>query len=180
MNSSVTIRSGAGHGSGFVIDGSGLILTNAHVVGNAEKVNIIFRSGIEVPGFVQRVNKHRDVALIKVSVGGLRPLPINSSSLSQAQEVYAVGTPIDEGLKATITKGIISAIRTQEKTGLKLIQSDVDIQAGNSGGPLLDNMGNVVGISVSGIGLGRLSAGLNFFIPIVGGLDWLNIKVQIP
>jgi serine protease Do len=178
LNATVTIRSGVGHGSGFVVDESGLLMTNAHVVGNADKVQIIFRSGIEVPGSVQRVNKHRDVALIKIDVGGLKQLPIRVTPLKESEEVYAVGTPVDEKLKATITKGIISSIRTQEKTGLQLIQSDVDIQGGNSGGPLLDNMGNIVGISVSGIGLRKLSAGLNFFIPIVDGLNWLNVKVH--
>ena len=177
LNSTVTIRSGAGHGSGFVVDELGLIITNAHVVGNADKVKVIFRSGIEVSGTVRRVNKHRDVALIKIDVSGLNPLPIRNKPLKESEEVYAVGTPIDEKLKATITKGIISSIRIQEKTGLQLIQSDVDIQGGNSGGPLLDNMGNIVGISVAGIGLEKLSAGLNFFIPIVDGLDWLNVKV---
>jgi len=180
LNNTVTIRSGSGHGSGFVIDESGLIITNAHVVGNADKVTVVFRSGIEISGSVQRISKHRDVALIKVSVGGLKPLPINGSPLNQAEEVYAVGTPIDEDLKATITKGIISGIRTQEKTGLELIQSDVNIQGGNSGGPLLDDMGNIIGISVSGLGLGKLSVGLNFFIPIIDGLKWLNVKVEAP
>ena len=178
LNSTVTIRSGTGHGSGFAIDESGSILTNAHVVGNADKVTVVFRSGVEVPGKVERVNKHRDVALIKVNVGGLKPLPINSDPINQAEDVYAVGTPLDESLKATITKGIVSAVRTQENNGLQLIQSDVDIQGGNSGGPLLDSGGNVVGISVSGIGLKKLSTGLNFFIPIIDGLKWLNIKVQ--
>ena len=81
---------------------------------------------------------------------------------------------------ATITKGTISGIRTQEKTGLELIQSDVNIQGGNSGGPLLDDMGNIIGISVSGLGLGKLSVGLNFFIPIIDGLKWLNVKVEAP
>jgi S1-C subfamily serine protease len=65
--------------------------------------------------------------------GGLKPLPINDSPLNQAEGVCAVGTPIDEGLKTIITKGIVSGIRTQEKTGLELIQSDVNIQGGNSG-----------------------------------------------
>ena len=87
---------------------------------------------------------------------------------------------MDESLKSTVTKGIVSAIRTEENTGLKFLQSDVDIQGGNSGGPLLDNVGNIVGISVSGIGLGKLSAGLNFNIPIIDGLEWLNVKVKAP
>jgi serine protease Do len=178
INSTVTVRSGNGHGSGIIIDASGLIVTNAHVVGNADKIAIVFSSGMEIMGKVLRVNKHRDVALIKVDAGGLRPLPIRSSGLGQAEEVYAIGTPLDESLKSTITKGIVSGIRTEEKTGLKLIQSDVDIQGGNSGGSLLDNKGNVVGISVSGIGLGKLSAGLNFFIPIMDGLKWLNVKIR--
>jgi len=127
-----------------------------------------------------RFHTHRDVALVKVDAGGLKPLPIRSSIVSHAEEVYAVGTPFDESLQSTITKGIVSGIRTEEKSGLKLIQSDVDIHGGNSGGPLLDSQGNVVGISVSGIGLRKLSAGLNFFIPIIDGLEWLNVKIKAP
>ncbi len=180
INSTVTIRSGMGHGSGFIVDESGLIVTNSHVVGSAENVTIIFASGMEVKGRVLRANKHRDVALVKVDAGGLKPLPIRSSIVSHAEEVYAVGTPFDESLQSTITKGIVSGIRTEEKSGLKLIQSDVDIHGGNSGGPLLDSQGNVVGISVSGIGLRKLSAGLNFFIPIIDGLEWLNVKIKAP
>ena len=88
-------------------------------------MKIIFSSGIEVQGNVLRINKHRDVALLKINAGDLKPIPIRSSSLNQAEEVYAIGTPMDESLKSTVTKGIVSAIRTEENTGLKLIQSEM-------------------------------------------------------
>jgi S1-C subfamily serine protease len=178
LKSTVTIRTGTGHGSGFLIDESGLIITNAHVVGNSKKVTVVFNSGIEVNGRVLRINKYRDVALLKIDVGGLKTLPISHNSLNLAEEVFAIGTPLKEGLKSTITKGIVSASRIQEDTGLKYIQSDVAIQSGNSGGPLLDNKGNVAGISVAGYGVKGFSSGVNLFIPIMDGLHWLNIKVD--
>tara|TARA_B100000315_G_C14565763_1_gene582890 strand:- start:603 stop:2276 length:1674 start_codon:yes stop_codon:yes gene_type:complete len=178
LGSVVTLRTSSGHGSGFVIDKSGLILTNAHVVGESTEILIIFNSGLELKGAVLRKDKHRDVALIKVNVGGLKPIPIRMNSINITEPVFAVGTPLQEGLKATVTRGIVSALRKEEASNLEYIQSDVAIQSGNSGGPLLDKSGNIVGISVAGYGLKGFSSGINLFIPIKDGLRWLNIKID--
>mgnify|MGYP001331907664 FL=1 len=83
---------------------------------------------------------------------------------------------IGDSSSTTISKGIISAYRDHD--GLKLIQSDVNIQQGNSGGPLLDQKGNMVGVTVSGIQISGISTGLNFFIPVQDALRFLNIQLK--
>lgn len=175
--STVTLRSGGGHGSGFIISKDGYILTAAHVVGDAKKMTAKFDNGLELPAVVVRANAYRDAALLKVEVNGLTPVALESASLPKPlDEVYAIGSPLLENLNTTITRGIVSALREDEqKKGLLFIQSDVAIQGGNSGGPLLDKTGNVIGIAVSGFG--SLNAGLNFFAPIADCLKYLNIEV---
>lgn len=175
----VTIEFGEGvHGSGFFISESGLLLTNAHVVGEATKVRVVLSNGMALVGRVLRVHKLRDVALVKVDVEGAHPLPIRTRPADVGEEVYAVGTPLSEKLRASLTKGVVSAHRIKELSELPIIQADVDIQPGNSGGPLVDASGNVVGISVSGYG--DRSIGLNFFIPIRDALEKLNLRLGEP
>ena len=176
----VTIRSAWGHGSGFVISDDGYILTNQHVVGDAAELTVIFRSRLKIKGRVIRRDPVRDVALIKLDVGGLKPLPIRTRPLGLTETVYAIGSPILEDLHSTITKGIVSAFRVEKGTKLSLIQADVDISGGNSGGPLVDANGNVVGISVAGFGVKKFSAGLNLFIPIRSAIEALNIEREKP
>lgn len=177
LDSTVTIRSSNGHGSGFIVSRNGYVITNHHVVGESKEVRVIFASRLEVNGRVVRSHRVRDVALIKIQIGGLRPLPIRAELPRIAEPVYAIGSPLKEDLQSTITRGIVSALRKNEQTKLEFIQADVDIAGGNSGGPLVDLRGNVLGISVSGIGVGQLSAGLNFFIPIADALRLLNVKL---
>lgn len=177
VTGTVTIGTATGHGSGFLIASNGYILTNSHVVQESKEVAVIFSNGIKIAGRVRRADPVRDIALVKVDVRGIRPFPIRlEPKLKVFDTLYAVGTPIDRSLDATITKGIVSAFRTDEKTGLNYIQSNVDIAGGNSGGPLIDEFGNVVGVSVAGIGPKQFSSGLNLFIPIGDALAALNIR----
>ncbi|HEY9081427.1 S1C family serine protease [Magnetovibrio sp.] len=179
IESTVTVRAGSGHGSGFVVSGEGYILTNHHVVGDAGEVAVVFNTGVEVNGTVVRKDPVRDVALIQVPLRKLQSLPIRTRQpLKRLDVVYAIGSPIEERLKSTVTRGIVSAFRTEDTSALPLIQSDVDISAGNSGGPLLDQHGNVVGISVAGYSADSFSSGLNLFIPIDSALEFLNITVD--
>lgn len=175
VDANVTLTLGEDHGSGFVISEDGLILTNYHVVGEAPVIKVVLTSGLKVDGKVLRTHKLRDVALVQVPISGLTVLPIRKTPVHVGEDVFAVGTPLHRELKATVTKGIISAIRKREHTGLVDIQSDVDIQPGNSGGPLLDQSGNVVGISHSGFG--EKSIGINYFIPIHDALAKLNLEL---
>lgn len=177
LDSTVSIRTGTGLGSGFLISRDGYILTNHHVTGNAVQVVVVLRNGIEVTGTVLRRHKQRDVALIKVPLSGGDPFPIRTAEPEVTEDVYAVGNPLEEALRSTVTRGVVSATRRSEQTGLRLIQADVDIQSGNSGGPLLDTNGNVVAVAVSGYGPGGFSVGANFFIPIAAALRFLNIRI---
>jgi len=176
--SAVTILVRGGHGSGFFISEDGLILTNRHVVGDAETVNVRLLAGVEVVGRVLRRHALRDVALIKVDLTRTRPLPLRSTALRIGEEVYAIGAPVETRLAASVTRGIVSALRRELRAGVELgmIQSDAAIQGGNSGGPLLDGSGNVIGIAVEGYGVAQANAGLNFFVPIDEALSYLNIR----
>lgn len=176
IGATVTISLGDGHGSGFVISADGLILTNHHVAGQRKRVVVEFPSGLSIEGEVLRTHAQRDVALIRVPVRGLRVLPIRDEPARIGEVVYAIGTPIRHEFRASLTRGIVSAWRKDKQTRLENIQSDVDIQGGNSGGPLVDARGNVIGISMSGLG-GKFSVGLNFFIPIHDALAKLNLKI---
>ena len=176
LSSVVTIRTGSGHGSGFLVSQDGHVLTNAHVVGDSTEVAVIFSNGIEANGKVYRSNKKRDTALILLSLRVESPLPINLESTKPLDTVVAVGSPWEEALDSTLTRGIVSALRRDPVSGLNFIQTDVAISPGSSGGPLLDSRGNVVGMSVSKFVAPGVD-GISFFIPIKEVLKSLSIVV---
>jgi S1-C subfamily serine protease len=129
---------------------------------------------------VLRSHKARDVALVKVNEAAMNALPLQLELPDVAAEVYAVGTPVDEKFSTTISKGIVSAYRTEND--LKLIQSDAAIHGGSSGGALVDRFGNVVGISVSIITDSKVKIGtsINFFIPVANALEFLAVELVEP
>lgn len=167
------IFAGDGHGSGFLISSDGYLLTNRHVVGGAKYVKVRFADGTESLGEVVRSDNRRDVALVKVSPGRQAPLVLRTPPAAVGEAVFAVGTPLDPKFQGTVTKGIVSATRTYE--GLPYIQSDVVINGGNSGGPLLDEAGAVIGICVSGMEINGAPVGINLFIPIDDALKALAL-----
>ncbi|MAF94486.1 MAG: hypothetical protein CMM60_01830 [Rhodospirillaceae bacterium] len=170
----VTIETGLSFGSGFFITPT-LIMTNFHVVGNGQFMRIKLLTGRRILGEVIRRHPKRDVAIIQVEKSGNVPIPIRATPLKVTEEVYAIGSPRQKKMAGTVTRGIVSKFRTN-RSGMEDIQADVDIQGGNSGGPLLDAKGNLVGISYAGIGPpGKFSSGLNFFIPIMDALDKLRL-----
>jgi AAA+ superfamily predicted ATPase len=171
----VTIKLDDGHGSGFFISREGYLLTNHHVVKDNKFVIVKLTSGRQLPGEVLRSNKARDIALVKVNESNMTALPLMLDSPEVASEVYAVGTPRDERYSTTITKGIISAYRTEND--LTVIQSDVATHPGSSGGPMVDRFGNVVGASVSGIATSGIGTSFNFFIPIADALKFLAVEL---
>lgn len=178
-NSVVTIRNGGGHGAGFVVSADGYILTNNHVVEGNEKVMVRFRSGLELEGVVVKVHPMRDVALVKVAVGKMKPLAIRRTPVKVLEEVHAIGSPLDMNLSHTVTTGKVSAMRnfSDMHNQMSIIQADVPIYPGNSGGALVDDNGNVVGITVATMMQGGTSTNLNFFIPIMDALEKLNIRI---
>jgi S1-C subfamily serine protease len=183
LGSAVTIVFERGHGSGFFISDNGLILTNQHVVGDAETVNVRLLAGVEVVGRVLRRHARRDVALVKVDMSRTRPLPLRLEGLRVGEEVFALGAPVQTRLAGSVTRGIVSALRRELRGGVELdiIQSDAVVHGGSSGGPLLDAAGNVVGIAVEGIeSVNQRGVGTNFFIPIGDALDKLDIRLGPP
>ena len=174
--SSVTVFSGKGHGSGVFISSEGYILTNQHVVGDSKFVKIRLATGRDLLGEVVKANPQKDTALIKVEEAGFPTLPIQKKELNVGEEVYAIGTPLDAKFQNTVSKGILSGYRLEE--GTKFLQSDVTILPGSSGGALVDGKGNLVGITCKGIAFKGAMAGLNFFLPIQDSLTALDIIVE--
>jgi serine protease Do len=129
---------------------------------------------------VLRSHKARDVALVKVNESAMEALPIQLELPEVAAEVYSVGTPMLEKFSTTISKGIVSAYRTEND--LKLIQSDAAIHGGSSGGALVDRFGNVVGVSVSIMTDSQVKVGtsINFFIPVADALKFLAVELVEP
>ncbi len=175
VGSVVAIFAGDGFGSGFVV-GDGYLVTNRHVVGDAATVKVRWPDGLEFSGSVVRRDGRRDVALIRSDTRGRPPLAVRSDPLRPGDTVFAIGTPLDPRLQNTVTRGVVSAMRTID--GFAFIQSDVSINHGNSGGPLLDEKGRVVGVAVLALQPSEdTPAGINFFIPIRDALDFLAVKI---
>jgi serine protease Do len=139
VGSVVMISAGPTHGSGFLVSADGLLMTDRHVVGDAQYVKVRWSDGAEDLGEVMRTDKVRDVALVKTDAHGRQPLALRRESLKPGDTVFAIGTPLSEKFQRTMTRGIVSAYRTFE--GLNFIQSDVTVSPGSSGGPLLDEKG---------------------------------------
>ncbi len=160
-----------GSGSGFVIDPSGYIITNFHVVEPAERIDVRFLDGTIVEAEVVGTDPDSDLAIIDVDVPPERLSPVtfaNSDDLVIGQTVLAIGNPFSQDW--TLTSGIISALnRTIE--GLDgysigaVIQTDAAINPGNSGGPLLNLNGEVIGINSQIISRERANSGVGFAIP---------------
>lgn len=175
VGSVVSVFAGNGFGSGFVV-GDGYLITNRHVVGDVSTVKIKWPDGLEFSGEVLRSDARRDVALIKTDTRGRPALMVRAEPLQPGDTVFAIGTPLDPSLQNTVTRGVVSAIRTID--GLAFIQSDVTVNHGNSGGPLLDDKAKVVGLTVSRYEPDGASVGINLFIPIRDAIDFLALSIH--
>lgn len=171
----VSILAGSTLGSGVLITGDGYLLTNEHVTGRAKTVIVRWPDGSETPGEVVRADKRRDVALVKTEPPKLRPLAIRRRPVTLAETVYAIGTPRETDFAGTLTRGVVSTVQ-RVIDGQAYIQSDVAITHGNSGGPLLDERGAVVGLSVLIYEPGGVPQNINFFVPIEEALKALAIQ----
>lgn len=169
-----TVLVGGAWGSGFLISKDGYMLTNQHVVGDAAQVRIRWADKTESVADVLRTDKRRDVALLKVDATGHAALPLRTAAMQPGEPVLAIGTPLSKDFQNTITKGIVSSNRTVE--GQPFVQSDVAVDHGNSGGPLLDDAGRVVAITDWGYSPDGVSHNLNFFIPIGDALRALSLS----
>ena len=167
-----------GMGSGFIINTDGYILTNYHVIEGATEVTVTLSDGQEVTASVVNYDSDQDVAMIKINedveVPGVVELG-DSDALQPGEEVLAIGNPLSKELSSTLTKGIVSAlnrsIETQTGVSTNLIQTDTAINSGNSGGPLINTKGEVIGINTLKASDG--AEGIGFAIPIN------DVKVKI-
>ncbi len=154
-----------GIGSGFVISKDGYVLTNNHVIDNADGIFVTMFDGSEHKAEVVGSDARTDVALLKIDAKGLKPLTIgDSDDLKKGQWVLAIGSPF--GLDSTVTAGIISAINRDTGDYLPFIQTDVAVNPGNSGGPLINLDGQVVGINSQIVSRSGGFMGISLAIPI--------------
>jgi putative serine protease PepD len=161
-----------GTGSGFVIDDKGLILTNNHVVENAENLEVTLADKSKVPAKLVGRDPQNDLAVIRVQVTREKLTPLrlgDSSQLQVGQMAIAIGNPF--GLDRTVTRGVVSAVgRTlKSETGRQIrnvIQTDAAINPGNSGGPLLNSRGEVIGVNTAIFTPSGGSVGIGFAVPV--------------
>ena len=174
-------RIAEGAGSGVIFTPDGYILTNAHVVDGAQRIVVTLADGHDIPGEVVGSDPDTDVAVVRIAAPDGRPLPAarlgDSERLQVGQLVIAIGSPV--GLQSTVTAGIVSALhRALPGFGGQLIediiQTDAAVNPGNSGGPLVNARGEVVGINVAVV---QQAQGLSFAIPI-NTVNWVAARLM--
>ena len=161
-----------GTGSGFIWDAAGHVITNHHVIENADRVFVRFDSGATAPATIIGSSPDHDLAVLKVSglSFGLTPIPVGrSSNLKIGQAVFAIGNPF--GLTRSLSTGVVSAVgrRLPTRGGRQIpdaIQTDAAINPGNSGGPLLDSAGRLIGVNTAIISRTRSFNGIGFAVPV--------------
>src|SRR6266851_5102417 len=179
-------------GTGIIVDPDGYIMTNAHVVEGAQRVRVILRSptaesslelepihaGQILEARLVGTHKPADLALLKVEATHLPTLPLRSDvPVHQGELVFAIGSP--EGLRNTVTMGVVSSLARQldSDNPMVYIQTDAALNPGNSGGPLVDIDGNVIGINTLMLSEGGGSEGLGFAIPAaIVNFDYRNLR----
>jgi serine protease Do len=155
-----------GAGSGFIVSPDGVILTNAHVVRDADEVTVKLQDRREYRAKVLGSDPKTDVAVLKIDAKNLPVVPVgNSRNLQVGEWVLAIGSPY--GLESSVTAGVVSAKgRNIDTNGVQFIQTDVAVNPGNSGGPLFNTRGEVVGINSQIYSQTGGYQGLSFAIPI--------------
>ena len=155
-------------GSGVIIDTKGYIVTNNHVIAGANSIQVIFSDGTKATATLMGTDTLADVAVIKVDVPVSVSAPFgDSSALQPGQTAIAIGSPLGD-FRGTVTMGVISALNRSVGTQQGLIQTDAAINNGNSGGPLINTLGQVIGINtlvVRSTNEGNVAEGLGFSIP---------------
>ncbi|NND02040.1 MAG: trypsin-like serine protease [Acidimicrobiia bacterium] len=174
LNTVVQIERNGGVGSGFVYDDQGHILTAAHVVGGAGEVRVRFADGSFRVGQVVGTDTSQDVAVIVVDPRGLVPAPLALGEDPRVGQLsVAIGSPL--GFQQTVTSGVVSAedrsLRLSGTVVRNLIQTDAAINSGNSGGPLADRYGRIIGVNIAIATRSGGSDGLGFAVPIEIAID---------
>ena len=160
-------RRGSSLGSGFVIDAEGIIVTNNHVIADADEITVEFTDGSKLKAEVVGIDKKTDIAVLKVKpIKPLKAVPFGESRDARIGDwVMAIGNPFGQG--GSVTLGIISATKRDIRSGPydNFIQTDASINRGNSGGPLFNMEGEVIGINTAIISPSGGSIGIGFSIP---------------
>lgn len=164
----------SGSGSGFVIDRAGHILTNFHVIQGADNVRVTLFDGTSQDAEVVGADAANDVAVLRIKVADKKLVPVvlgDSSRVMVGQKILAIGNPF--GLERTLTSGIVSSLERSLKsrngrTIKGIIQTDAAVNPGNSGGPLLNARGEVIGMNTAIVSQVGQSAGISFAVPING------------
>jgi serine protease Do len=182
------------YGSGFIIDPSGVIATNYHVVRDAQDIEVTFHDGARVPAHLLKATQLIDVALIKVDMDHKLPAVSwgDSDKLQVGDPVFAVGNALSVGI--SVSGGLVSGLNRNimDSPYDDYIQTDAAINHGNSGGPLVDANGKVVGIDTAIVSPTQASAGVGFAIPSHNARDvitrlmqygwlrpgWIGVKIQ--
>jgi S1-C subfamily serine protease len=143
----VTVFEGAAFGSGVFISADGLLLTAAHVVSGNKECLVELSSKVRLPASVIRVDSDADVALLRVTGGGFRPARCSAQpQLQPGKDVLVIGTPLSNAYSLSVSRGVVSGIRKID--GVEYVQTDAAVNRGNSGGPMFDGSGNLIGIVV--------------------------------
>ncbi len=186
-------RRGTALGSGFIISADGYVVTNNHVIKDADTIEIELRSGVKLPATIVGTDKRTDIALLKIEADS--PLPFvtfgNSDAMRVGDWVLAIGNPLGQGF--SVTAGIVSARgRTLSGSYDDFIQTDAAINRGNSGGPLFNMKGQVVGVNTAILSPSGGSIGIGFSMAsnVVSGVTdqlekygetrrgWLGVRIQ--
>ena len=163
---------GVGTGSGFLWDQAGHVVTNNHVISEAQEIGVLMGGETAVPARLVGAAPWADLAVLRIvsPPDNLRPIPVGrSSDLAVGQHVYAIGNPF--GLSRSLTQGIISALDRRLPTAggrevSGVIQTDAAINPGNSGGPLVDSSGRLIGVNTAILAPSGTFAGVGFAIPV--------------
>ncbi len=170
---SVAVLTDGGHGSGVIISKEGLMLTAYHVISGVNKIEVQFNTGLVLNAEVMAFDQESDIAILDITGSGYTALPFANEKAQLGDEVLTIGTPAGLDLGQSISKGILSGQRLIE--GQKYIQSDLSISPGNSGGPLINDSGEIIGIIKSKI-VGEGIEGIGFAIPISEVIKIMNIQ----
>lgn len=172
----VTVITDGGHGSGVLISSEGLLLSSYHVVEGVNKIDIKFSSGLTLPAEVLDFDKKRDVVLLKVHGSGYIALPLEEdNAFSLGEDVITIGSPADIKLGQSVSRGIMSGER--EINDNIFWQVDMSVSPGNSGGPLLNEKGQIIGLISSKI-VGAGIEGIGFAIPISTVNEVFNLNIK--
>ncbi len=177
-DSLLTVKSDGQIGAGFIVSAEGQALTSAHLVGEAKQISVTLRNDEEITATVAQTDEARDLALLELGVENLPAVRFAASAeLKQGAKVAALGAPL--GLESSVTEGIVSAVE-REMGEKQYIQVDAALNEGNSGGPVIDQQGRVVGVATAVV---KEAENVGFAIPsdeAVAFLQGAGVVLNLP